>query len=166
MTSVSRRWICAGTYDPITNGHLDVIERSAPHCDELVVAVVDRPVHKGKGLLDTETRVALAAAATEHLSNVSVLSFSGLLINFAREQQASVLVRGLRTVTDFEYEFGIGQLNRMLDAGIETFYTLTDPRWSFCSSSAVRELHAYGGDVSQLVPGCVADHLDQHRTMP
>jgi pantetheine-phosphate adenylyltransferase len=159
-----RRWICPGTFDPFTNGHLDVVQRAAPHCDELLVAVVDHPTHKEKGLLDTQTRVSLVERATAHLPNVRVMPFTGLLLRFARAQQANGLVRGLRTVTDFEYEFGIGQLNRTLEGGIETFYMLTDPRWSFCSSSAVRELFRYGGDPSPLVPPVVAEHLhDLHR---
>lgn len=155
--------MCAGTFDPITNGHLDVIARAAPECDELLVAVVARARHKGTGLFDTEARVGLARQATAHLSNVRVLPFAGLLVEFARAHEATCLVRGLRTVTDFEYELGIAQLNRMLDEGIKTLYMPTDPAWSFCSSSAVRELHAYGGDLSRLVPGCVADALDALR---
>lgn len=160
MQPAHRVWVYAGTFDPLTSGHLDVITRAAPHCDQLIIAVVDRPNHKSKGLLTTAERVQLCKEATEHIGNVVVEAFTGILVEFARSRGATALVRGLRTVTDFEYEFGIGQLNRMLDAGIETFYILCDPQWSFCSSSAVRELHALGGDITPLVPDCVYYYLE------
>lgn len=155
------RWACAGTFDPVTNGHLDVFTRASRHCDELVVAVVDVPSHKAKGMFSTEQRMQLVEKACQEagLTNVVVMSFTGLLVRFAKEHGISCFVRGLRTVTDFEYEFGIAQLNHMLDANIETFYVLTEPRWSFCSSSAVRELHSLGGDASPLVPPCVKAKL-------
>lgn len=153
------RWVYAGTFDPITNGHLDVAARAASAIDELIIAVVDAPVHKGKGLLDTDTRVELCREATAHLPNVRVEPFAGILVQWALAHGATGLVRGLRTVTDFEYEGSICQLNRMLAPELETFYIFADPGLSFCSSSAVRELHKLGGDLSKLVPDCVRTRL-------
>lgn len=156
-----KRWIYAGTFDPITYGHLDVIQRAANQIDQLVVAVVDTPYHKSKGLLCTQDRVHLAKQATEHIKNVSVLPFTGLLVDFAKSLQATGLVRGLRTMSDFEYELSICNLNRTLAPDLETFYIFADPKWSFCSSSSVRELHKLKADISLLTPQVVADFLQK-----
>ena len=148
--------LCPGTFDPVTNGHLDIIERAGQRFDAVVVAVLDNP---GKQpLFSVDERVAMLKEATTGLDNVDVESFSGLLVEYARRRGSDVIVKGLRAVTDFEYEIQMAQMNRRL-TGMETLFMTTDPTWSFLSSSLVREVARFGGDVSELVPPVVVDRL-------
>ena len=148
--------LCPGTFDPVTNGHLDIIERAGQRFDAVVVAVLDNP---GKQpLFSVDERGAMLKEATTGLDNVDVESFSGLLVEYARRRGSDVIVKGLRAVTDFEYEIQMAQMNRRL-TGMETLFMTTDPTWSFLSSSLVREVARFGGDVSELVPPVVVERL-------
>ena len=152
-----KRALTPGTFDPITFGHLDVITRASQLMDEIVVAVAASP---GKGPLFTlEERTDLARAATAHLANVRVEPFDGLLVDCAREIGAQVVVKGLRAVTDFEYEFQMAALNYQLSNDLETVFIMSPPQYMYLSSSIVREVSRLGGDVSRLVPACVAEAL-------
>jgi pantetheine-phosphate adenylyltransferase len=154
--------LCPGTYDPVTYGHLDIIRRSAGVFDRLVVAVVDKPVRKGSTtLFSTDERIQFIRAEVEDLENVQVKSFSNLLVHFARENGATAIVKGLRAISDFEYELEMNQLNRTMDPEIESIYMMSSPNFSFLSSSGVRELAVFGGDLSQLVPAAVERRLKE-----
>ncbi|MCL2818840.1 MAG: pantetheine-phosphate adenylyltransferase [Actinomycetia bacterium] len=145
--------IVPGTFDPITVGHLDVIERAAKIFDEVVVAVAASPDKNGTGpLFNVQERVELISTATKHFDKVSVKSFDNLLVTFAREENANVLVKGLRAITDFENEFQMAALNWKLASSIETLFIMASPDNMFLSSSAVREIARHGGSVSGLVP--------------
>lgn len=146
--------LCPGTYDPVTVGHLDVISRCSSLFDHVVVGVVDDPYRK-TALFTSEERVRFVEESTRHLPNVRVAVMRGLVVDFAREAGASVLVKGLRALTDFEYEFEMAQLNRKLDPDLETMYLMASPGYSFLSSSGVKEIAKYGGCVSDLVPEVV-----------
>jgi pantetheine-phosphate adenylyltransferase len=148
--------VCPGSYDPVTNGHIDIITRSAQVFGRVVVGVVNNPMRKDKTLFDAEERRAFIVEATSHLGNVEVKIFSSLLVEFARENGAKAIVKGLRAISDFEYEFEMAQLNRKLDPGIESVYVIASPHYSFLSSTGVKEMATFGGDVSDLVPGSVA----------
>jgi pantetheine-phosphate adenylyltransferase len=148
--------LCPGTFDPATNGHLDIIERAAQRFDAVVVGVLDNPAKQP--LFSAEERVRMLEAATGGLPNVSVAAFSGLLVEAARSVGADVVVKGLRAVTDFEAEIQMAQMNRAL-AGVETLFMTTSPAWSFLSSSLVKEVARFGGDVSGLVPAAVLEGL-------
>lgn len=152
-----KRAITPGTFDPITYGHLDVITRAAQLMDEVVVAVAASP---GKSpLFSLEERTELAREATKHLENVRVMPFDGLLVDFAREQGASVVIKGLRAITDFEYEFQMAALNYQLANELETVFIMSPPQFMYLSSSIVRELARLGSPVDQFVPPVVADAL-------
>ena len=146
--------LCPGTYDPVTVGHLDVIRRCSSIFDEVVVGVVDDPYRK-TALFTAEIRAGFLEESTRDLANVRVAIMRGLVVEFAREVGASVLVKGLRALTDFEYEFEMAQLNRKLDADLETMYLMASSEYSFLSSSGVKEIAKYGGCVSDLVPEVV-----------
>jgi pantetheine-phosphate adenylyltransferase len=148
--------VCPGTFDPVTNGHVDIIERAARLLDRLVVAVLENPAKSP--LFDVGERVEMLAEATADLRGVEVDSFSGLLVEYADRVGANVIVKGLRAVTDFEYEIQMAQMNQRL-GGVETFFMTTDPTWSYLSSSLVREVARFGGDVGGLVPPGVARRL-------
>jgi len=147
--------LCPGTYDPVTVGHVDVITRCSSIFDQVVVAVVDDPFRKTV-LFTVEERVYFLEESTKHLTNVRVKILRGLVVGLAREVGASVLVKGLRALTDFEYEFQMAQLNRKLDPDLETMYLMASPEYSFLSSSGVKEIAKFGGCVSDLVPEVVA----------
>jgi pantetheine-phosphate adenylyltransferase len=147
--------LCPGTYDPVTIGHVDIITRCAGMFDEVVVAVVDDSFRKTV-LFTCEERVRFLEESTEQLPNVRVTVMHNLVVELAREVGASVLVKGLRALTDFEYEFQMAQLNRKLDPELETMYLMASPEYSFLSSSGVKEIARYGGCVSDLVPEVVA----------
>jgi pantetheine-phosphate adenylyltransferase len=153
--------LCPGTFDPVTNGHLDIIERAAQHFDRVVVAVLDNPGKRP--LFAVDERVAMLEETTAHLDGVEVDSFSGLLVEYAERIGANAIVKGLRAVSDFEYEIQMAQMNRRL-SGVETFFISTTPTWSYLSSSLVREVAGLGGDVSSLVPPPVVDRLRERVT--
>jgi len=147
--------ICPGTYDPVTNGHIDVITRAAGIFDRVVVGVVGNPHHK-QPLFTLEERVEFLRSALAHLDNVEIDPFSVLVVEFARKWDAKAIVKGLRVISDFEWEYQMNQLNRTLAPDVETVYVMASPSVSFVSSSGVKELAAFGGDVSALVPEPVA----------
>ena len=153
--------ICPGTYDPVTNGHLDIITRAARVFDRLVVGVVNVQVRKQPPLFTAEERKRFldGAIAANRLRNVEVAMFSSLLVEFARDHGATAIVKGLRAISDFEYEFEMNQLNRNLAPEIESVYILASPDYSFIRSSGVKEIATFGGDVSDLVPPSVAEAL-------
>ena len=148
--------LCPGTFDPVTNGHLDIIERAGRHFDSVVVGVLDNPAKQP--LFSVEERVQMLKDTTGQLPNVMVTAFSGLLVESARTLGADVVVKGLRAVTDFEYEIQMAQMNHAL-SGVETLFMTTSPSWSFLSSSLVKEVARYGGDVGGLVPPVVSERL-------
>ena len=150
--------ICPGSYDPVTNGHVDVITRAAQIFDRVVVGVGGVVQHKTP-MFPLEERIALVKDAVGHLDNVAVDVFKELVVDFARRWDARVIVKGLRVISDFEWEFQMNQLNRTLAPDIETVYVMASPQVSFVSSSGVKELAAFGGDVSALVPAPVARRL-------
>jgi pantetheine-phosphate adenylyltransferase len=152
--------IYPGTYDPVTNGHVDVIQRAAQIFDRVVVGVVDNPHHKTP-LFRVEERVELLREALRHVDNVEVDVFSELVVEFARRWEAKVIVKGLRVLSDFEYEFQMNQLNRTLAPEIETVYVMASPMVSFVSSSGVKEIASFGGNVEELVPPAVARRLKE-----
>jgi pantetheine-phosphate adenylyltransferase len=154
-----KRGIVPGTFDPITSGHLDIIERAAGLLDEIVVGVA-LSADKGRGpLFSAVERVELIEAATSHLSNVTVKAFDTLLVDFAEEVDASVIIKGLRAMTDFEREFQMAALNWRLDSKVETMFIMAIPEYMFLSSSAVKEIARHGGSVRGLVPEVVVDAL-------
>jgi pantetheine-phosphate adenylyltransferase len=153
--------LCPGSYDPVTNGHLDVISRAAELFDEVIVAVVNLPLRKGSTLFDTDERIAFIEAATAHLECVRVVAFSVLVVDFAREVGAKVIVKGLRAISDFEYEFEMHQLNRLQASDIDTLYLMASPQYSFISSSGIKELATFGGRIDELVPEGVAERLKE-----
>jgi pantetheine-phosphate adenylyltransferase len=155
------RAICPGTYDPVTNGHLDVIRRAADLYDELVVAVVNRSVRKSGALFGIDERVAFIEHALGDLDGVSVQPFSTLVVDFARSIGAKAIVKGLRAISDFEYELEMNQLNRRQAPEIESIYLMASPQYSFLSSSGVKELATFGGRIEDLVPGEVARRLQE-----
>jgi pantetheine-phosphate adenylyltransferase len=151
--------ICPGSYDPVTNGHIDIITRASRVFDKVVVGVVNQPVRKQKTLFTAEERQSFLKQATSDLANVEVEVFSNLLVEFAREQGAGTVIKGLRAISDFEYEFEMNQLNRKLAPDIESMYIFASAHYSFLSSTGVKEMATFGGDVSDLVPSPVAEQL-------
>ncbi|MBW6409777.1 pantetheine-phosphate adenylyltransferase [Clostridium weizhouense] len=139
-----------GSFDPITNGHLDIIERGAKVFDKLIIGVLVN-VDK-KGLFEIEERVELIKRVTKHLKNVEVVSFNGLLIDFLRDKEAQVILKGLRAVSDFEYEFKMALMNNKLDPNIETVFMMTSTQYSYLSSSSVKQVAKFGGCIEGLVP--------------
>jgi pantetheine-phosphate adenylyltransferase len=153
--------ICPGSYDPVTNGHLDIISRAARVFDNVVVGVVAQPVRKKKTVFSAEERVSFIQEQVGKLGNVQVKAFDNLLVEFARENGAKTIVKGLRAISDFEYEFEMNQLNRKMAPDIESMYLMSSPEFSFLSSSGVKELAMFGGDLSGLVPDVVAERLQE-----
>ncbi|MFZ7217611.1 pantetheine-phosphate adenylyltransferase [Avibacterium avium] len=162
MTTV----IYPGTFDPITNGHLDIIERSAVLFSNVFVAIAANP--SKKPLFDLETRVRIAQQAVAHLPNVEVFGFADLLAKVVQEKHIHAIIRGVRTTTDFEYELQLASLNRLLTKnesgqGVESLFFPPSEKWAFVSSTIVREIHLHGGDVSELVPQAVQQALFQSK---
>jgi pantetheine-phosphate adenylyltransferase len=151
--------VCPGSYDPVTNGHVDVITRASVMFDELIVAVVNASVRKSSSLFSAEERCTFIEHATAHLPNVRVETFATLIVDFARERGAKAIVKGLRAISDFEYELEMNQLNRVQAPDVESIYLMASPQFSFLSSSGVKEIATFGGDVSELVPDEVARRL-------
>lgn len=158
---MSIRVIYPGTFDPITNGHLDLIERASQLFDEVVVGVAFSP--SKRPMFELDERVALVQEVIAHaqLSNVTVAGFSGLLVDFARDHNATVLVRGLRAVSDFEYEFQLANMNRRLMPELESVFLTPAEENSFISSTLVKEVAIHGGDISQFVPDAVRKAIAQ-----
>ena len=161
MAPDNRIAVCPGSYDPITNGHLDVIERAAAMFDEVIVAVVNLPIRKGATLFEAAERCAFIEEATRPWPNVRPEPFSNLIVEFAREKGAMAIVKGLRAISDFEYEFEMNQLNRMQAPEIESVYLMASPQYSFLRSSGVKELATFGGKIDHLVPAGVAERLKE-----
>jgi pantetheine-phosphate adenylyltransferase len=151
--------VVPGSYDPVTNGHLDVIKRAAKVFDRVVVGVVNAQVRKSEPLFTAEERRGFLEQALADLPNVEIQEFSILLVEFAREVGAGVIVKGLRAISDFEYEFEMNQLNRKLAPDIESMYIFASAHYSFLSSTGVKEMATFGGDVGDLVPEPVAKAL-------
>jgi pantetheine-phosphate adenylyltransferase len=150
--------LCPGTFDPVTNGHLDVVRRAATLLDRVVVAVVENP--SKEPLFPAAERVEMIEEAVSDISGVEVDSFTGLLVDYARDKGVGLIVKGLRAVSDFEYEIQMAQMNRHLSE-IETCFVATSPKWSYLSSSLVKEIARYDGDVSGLVPEHVVRKLKE-----
>ena len=161
MTPDNRIAICPGTFDPVTYGHLDVIGRASAMYDQVVVAVVNLPWRKGKTVFTAEERVKFVDNATRDLENVTVEPFSILLVDLARQHGAMAIVKGLRAISDFEYELELNQLNRTQAPEIESVYLMASAKYSFLSSSGVKELATFGGDIDELVPADVATALKE-----
>jgi pantetheine-phosphate adenylyltransferase len=164
MTPDRRRAVCPGSYDPITNGHLDVIGRAAAVFDEVIVGVVNLSIRKDKTLFSVDERCEFIEEATAEWANVRSQPFSNLLVDFARDMEAKTIVKGLRAISDFEYEFEMNQLNRLQAPDIESLYLMSSPQFSFLSSSGVKELATFGGNISDLVPSRVAARLKEELT--
>ena len=150
------RMLYAGSFDPVTNGHMDIIERTARLCDELVVAVMHNPDKRGAFAVDQ--RVDLLKKACAHLANVRVIAHAGLLVECAKEQEVSCVVRGVRPLGDFESEYQMAQVNRMI-GGVETLLMPTSEHLASVSSSIVRQIAAFGGEIDALVPACIAGDI-------
>ena len=161
MTPEQRITVCPGSYDPITYGHLDVIARASQLFDEVIVGVVNLPVRKGTTLFGVEERLAFIEEATAEMPNVRAEPFSNLVVEFARDHGAKVIVKGLRAISDFEYEFEMHQLNRLQAPDLDTLYLMASPQYSFLSSSGIKELARFGGAIEELVPGRVAARLKE-----
>ena len=153
--------VCPGSYDPVTFGHVDIITRASAVFDNVVVGVVNQPVRKQKTLFEADERVAFIEAEVAKLGNVQVKPFDTLLVDFAREHGATAIVKGLRAISDFEYEFEMNQLNRKMAPDIESVYFMAAPQFSFLSSSGIKELAMFGGDINGLVPDPVAARLQE-----
>ena len=149
--------LCPGSFDPVTNGHLDIIERTARHFEHVIVAVIRNP-QKSQSLFTLAERQDLLPEVTAHLPNIRIEFFKGLLVDFAKDHGAEAIVKGLRAVSDFDYELQMAQMNQRL-SGIDTFFISTSPQYSFLSSSLVREVARFGGDVASMVPTVVASRL-------
>src|ERR1700760_1085657 len=161
MAHTNRPALCPGTFDPVTFGHLDVINRASGMFDDVLVAVVNLPWRKGATLFSAEERVAFLRNATSSLPNITVETFSTLLVDFARERGATAIVKGLRAISDFEYELEMNQLNRRQAPEIESIYLMASPKYSFISSSGVKELATFGGEIDDLVTEEVARALKE-----
>ena len=161
MAPDNRTAVCPGTFDPITNGHLDIIGRASVMYDTVIVGVVNLPWRKGTTLFGAEERVQFARNATDRFGNVIVEPFSTLLVEFARERQAMAIIKGLRAISDFEYELEMNQLNRLQSPEIESVYLMASAKYSFLRSSGVKELATFGGDIAELVPEEVAKALQE-----
>jgi pantetheine-phosphate adenylyltransferase len=153
--------VCPGSYDPVTLGHVDIITRTAEVFDAVVVGVVNQPVRKQKTVFSADERCDFIRAEVEKLENVQVMPFDTLVVEFAREHGANAIVKGLRAISDFEYEFEMNQLNRKMAPDVETIYLMSSPQYSFLSSSGVKEVAMFGGDLSGLVPPAVEKALQE-----
>ena len=149
--------LCPGSFDPVTLGHLDIIERTARHFDDVIVAVIRNP-QKAQSLFTLEERQEMLYEVTSHLGNIRIEFFKGLLVDFAKDHGAEAIVKGLRAVSDFDYELQMAQMNQKL-SGVDTLFMSTSPEYSFVASSLVKEVARYGGDVAHLLPASVHDRL-------
>ena len=161
MTPDNRIAVCAGSYDPVTNGHLDVIARASRMFDQVIVGVANSPFRKSKPLFTAEERVAFIMEATGGLGNVTATPFSNLVVEFAADNGARAIVKGLRAISDFEYELEMNQLNHLQAPEIESVYLMASAKYSFIRSSGVKELATFGGHIDDLVPAEVATALKE-----
>ncbi len=161
MAPDNRIAICPGSYDPVTFGHIDVISRASAMFDRVIVAVVNLPVRKGNTLFSAEERVAFVENATRDFQNVSVEPFSILVVHFARARGAKAIVKGLRAISDFEYELEMNQLNRVQAPDVESVYLMASPKYSFVRSSGVKELATFDGTIDDMVPEEVVAALQE-----
>ena len=161
MTNSKKIAVCPGSYDPITRGHVDVIARAAEIFDEVVVAVVNHPIRKGSTLFSVDERIEFIEDATADLPNVRATTFDTLIVDFAREIGAKTIVKGLRAISDFEYETEMNQLNRQQAPDVESLYMMASPQYSFISSSGIKELAIFGGNIDELVTPKVAGRLKE-----
>lgn len=152
-----KRAIYPGSFDPLTLGHMDIIKRSAKIVDELVVGVLNNSAKNS--LFSLEERVSMIKEITDSIPNVTVASFDGLLVDYMNEIDATIIVRGLRAVTDFEYELQIAQSNHVQNPDVETIFLTTSLKYSYLSSTIVKEFASYGGDISKFVPACFIDRI-------
>ena len=152
-----KKAIYPGSFDPVTLGHLDIIERAAKTFDEVVIGILKN--NSKSPLFSVEERVRILNEATKDLTNVEIVAFSGLSVDFARQCKAKVIIRGLRAITDFEYELQIAQANHVQNEEIETIFLTTDLKYSYLSSTIVKEFASYGGDISKFVPECFIDRI-------
>jgi len=156
-----RRAICPGSFDPVTNGHIDIFERASVMFDEIIISVFTNPL-KDHAMFSMEERMTMLQEATKHIPNAKVTCFSGLLNEYCRQQQTPFIVRGLRAFSDFEYEFQRALLIKKIDHNLETVFIMTNAKYSFLSSSSIRELAVFGGDISGLVPECIEEKIRHH----
>ncbi|MDQ6745483.1 MAG: pantetheine-phosphate adenylyltransferase [Actinomycetota bacterium] len=161
MAPDNRIAVCPGSYDPVTNGHLDVISRAAAMFDTVIVAVVNVPVRKNQTLFSTDERVGFVEHATQSLQNVVVEPFAGLVVEFAHAREAKAIVKGLRAISDFEYELEMNQLNYTQAPDVESVYLMASAKYSFVRSSGVKELATFGGNIEDMVPDEVAAALKE-----
>jgi len=161
MNPDNRIAVCPGSYDPVTHGHLDIIQRASAMFERVIVAVVNLPVRKGGTLFSAEERVGFVERATRELGNVEVEPFSILVVEFARQRGARAIVKGLRAISDFEYELEMNQLNRRQAPDVESVYLMASPQYSFIRSSGVKELATFGGAIDDMVPDEVARALKE-----
>src|SRR5579875_162374 len=161
MAPDNRIAICPGTYDPVTLGHLDVIRRAAAMFDHVIVAIANSPYRKGKTMFTAEERASFIEAATRSLENVTIEAFSILVVEFARARGAKAIIKGLRAISDFEYELEMNQLNRIQAPDVESIYLMASPEYSFISSSGVKELATFGGAIEGMVTREVAAALKE-----
>ena len=161
MSPEKRKCVCPGSYDPITNGHVDIIGRASELYDEVIVAVVNQSVRKQNTIFGIEERLEFITKATAHFGNVRAEPFDVLIVEFARRVGARAIVKGLRAISDFEYEMEMNQLNRREAPDVDTLYLMTSPQYSFLSSSGVKELATFGGHIDDLVPDGVAERLQE-----
>ena len=152
-----RKAVYPGSFDPVTFGHLDIIERSARMCDHLIIGVLNN--YSKTPLFSVEERVNMLKSLTGDFPNVEVKSFGGLMIDFVRANQADAVIRGLRAVTDFEYELQIAQTNRVIAPEVDTVFLTTNLKYSYLSSSIVKEIASYGGEISAFVPEDIAERV-------
>jgi pantetheine-phosphate adenylyltransferase len=156
---MSRLAICPGTFDPITNGHLDIVKRSLGMFDRVIIAVAENP--KKEPLFDIKRRLELVEEAVRGLQRVEVESFDGLLVNYVKKKGGVAIVRGLRAISDFEYELQMALMNRRLDTELETVFMMPSEEYSFLTSTVIKEVASFGGDISGLVPDCVEEALKE-----
>lgn len=152
-----RIFVYPGSFDPVTNGHLDIIDRAAKICDKLIVALLNN--RSKTPVFTMEERISFLEETLKDRPNIEVIPFSGLLVDFMREQKATTVIKGLRAVSDFEYEFQMALLNKNLNPEIETLFMMTNINYSYLSSSAVRELASYGGNIKDLVPDIIVERI-------
>ena len=156
-----RRAICPGSFDPVTNGHIDIFERASLMFDEIIISVFNNP-GKAQGMFTMDERVAMLKEATKHIANAKVTCFSGLLNEYCKQQNTKFIVRGLRAFSDFEYEFQRALLIKKIDHELETVFIMTNAQYSFLSSSGVRELAVFGGNISGLVPESIETQIKSY----